>query len=64
MPSIISFVVLYQKFILFYSQQASKKVTDAKIAKDFQYVLKEFQKAQRVAAERESAYDPLIPLSR
>lgn len=37
---------------------ASKKVADAKLAKDFQLVLKEFQKAQRLAAERETAYSP------
>lgn len=35
---------------------ASKKIADAKLAKDFEAVLKEFQKAQRLAAERESAY--------
>ncbi|KAE9459307.1 hypothetical protein C3L33_08807, partial [Rhododendron williamsianum] len=40
---------------------ASKKITDAKLAKDFQAVLKEFQKAQRLAAERETAYAPLVP---
>ncbi|KAK8657971.1 hypothetical protein V6N13_036187 [Hibiscus sabdariffa] len=40
---------------------ASKKVTDAKLAKDFQAVLKEFQKAQRLAAERETAYIPFVP---
>ncbi|KAH0644373.1 hypothetical protein KY284_032257 [Solanum tuberosum] len=40
---------------------ASKKITDAKLAKDFQAVLKEFQKAQRLAAERETAYTPFIP---
>ncbi|XP_077253961.1 syntaxin-22-like [Tasmannia lanceolata] len=40
---------------------ASKKVTDAKLAKDFQAVLKEFQKAQRLAAERETAYSPFVP---
>ncbi|XP_060179791.1 syntaxin-22-like isoform X2 [Lycium barbarum] len=40
---------------------ASKKITDAKLAKDFQGVLKEFQKAQRLAAERETAYTPFIP---
>ncbi|XP_047338277.1 syntaxin-22-like isoform X2 [Impatiens glandulifera] len=39
----------------------SKKVADAKLAKDFQSVLKEFQKAQRLAAERETAYSPLVP---
>ncbi|XLT03569.1 hypothetical protein HN51_052920 [Arachis hypogaea] len=35
---------------------ASKKIADAKVAKDFQAVLKKFQKAQRLAAERETAY--------
>ncbi|EYU33430.1 hypothetical protein ABFS82_05G070200 [Erythranthe guttata] len=42
---------------------ASKKITDAKLAKDFQAVLKEFQKAQRLAAERETAYTPFVPQS-
>ncbi|GKD00730.1 syntaxin-22-like protein [Tanacetum coccineum] len=41
--------------------QASKKITDAKLAKDFQAVLKEFQKAQRLSAERETAYTPFVP---
>ncbi|KAK5819463.1 hypothetical protein PVK06_024465 [Gossypium arboreum] len=36
--------------------KASKKVADAKLAKDFQAVLKEFQKTQRLAAERETSY--------
>ncbi|KAF5460353.1 hypothetical protein F2P56_020231 [Juglans regia] len=40
---------------------ASKKVADAKLAKDFQAVLKEFQKAQRLAAERETAYTAFSP---
>ncbi|KAE8731933.1 Syntaxin-22 [Hibiscus syriacus] len=40
---------------------ASKKVTDAKLAKDFQVVLKEFQKAQRLAVEREISYTPSVP---
>ncbi|CAI9288776.1 unnamed protein product [Lactuca saligna] len=39
----------------------SKKITDAKLAKDFQAVLKEFQKAQRLSAERETAYTPFVP---
>ncbi|KAK9072876.1 hypothetical protein SSX86_009311 [Deinandra increscens subsp. villosa] len=39
---------------------ATKKITDAKLAKDFQAVLKEFQKAQRLAAERETAYTPFV----
>ncbi|KAL5768077.1 hypothetical protein ACOSP7_014656 [Xanthoceras sorbifolium] len=38
------------------SIMASKKIADAKLAKDFQAILKEFQKAQRLAAERETAY--------
>ncbi|XP_078438975.1 syntaxin-22-like isoform X2 [Wolffia australiana] len=40
---------------------ASKKIADAKLAKDFQAILKEFQKAQRLAAERETAYTPFVP---
>ncbi|PPS04396.1 hypothetical protein GOBAR_AA16268 [Gossypium barbadense] len=40
--------------------KASKKVADAKLAKDFQAVLKEFQKAQRLAAERETSYAPSV----
>ncbi|GMY06367.1 syntaxin-22 [Fagus crenata] len=40
---------------------AAKKIADAKLAKDFQSVLKEFQKAQRLAAERETTYAPFIP---
>ncbi|KAK6936537.1 Target SNARE coiled-coil homology domain [Dillenia turbinata] len=39
----------------------SKRIADAKLAKDFQFVLKEFQKAQRLAAEREAGYAPFIP---
>ncbi|KAK6140969.1 hypothetical protein DH2020_025287 [Rehmannia glutinosa] len=38
----------------------SKKITDAKLAKDFQAVLKEFQKAQRLAAERRHLILPLF----
>ena len=34
------------------------KATQTKLVKDFQAVLKEFQKAQRACAERESAYLP------
>lgn len=40
---------------------ASKKIADAKLAKDFQAILKEFQKAQRLSAERETAYAPFVP---
>lgn len=38
----------------------AKKIADAKLAKDFQSVLREFQKAQRLAAERETAYAPSV----
>ncbi|KAH9728088.1 Syntaxin-21 [Citrus sinensis] len=38
-----------------------RKIADAKLAKDFQSVLKEFQKAQRLAAERETTYAPFVP---
>ncbi|KAL7213882.1 hypothetical protein ACSBR1_026333 [Camellia fascicularis] len=40
---------------------ASKKIADAKLAKDFQAVLREFHKAQRLAAERETTYAPFVP---
>ncbi|KAL5760642.1 hypothetical protein ACOSQ2_019480 [Xanthoceras sorbifolium] len=43
------------------SIMASKKIADAKLAKDFQAVLQEFQKAQRLAAERETTYIPFVP---
>ncbi|KAG6472862.1 hypothetical protein ZIOFF_070340 [Zingiber officinale] len=39
----------------------SKRITDAKLAKDFQNILKEYQKLQRLAAERETAFAPLVP---
>ncbi|KAF9613348.1 hypothetical protein IFM89_007426 [Coptis chinensis] len=38
------------------NETASKKIDDAKLAKDFQAALKEFQKAQRLATERETSY--------
>ncbi|XP_041011441.1 syntaxin-22-like [Juglans microcarpa x Juglans regia] len=40
---------------------AAKKITDAKLAKDFQLVLKEFQKVQKLAVEREVTYAPFVP---
>ncbi|QHO38143.1 Syntaxin [Arachis hypogaea] len=40
--------------------KASKNIVDAKFAKDFQTVLKEFQKARRLAAERKTAYTPFV----
>ncbi|GMI98133.1 ARABIDOPSIS THALIANA SYNTAXIN OF PLANTS 22, SYNTAXIN OF PLANTS 22, SHOOT GRAVITROPISM 3 [Hibiscus trionum] len=38
----------------------SKKVEDAKLARDFQSTLQEFQKVQQLAAERESTYSPAV----
>lgn len=40
------------------SVNASKKVEDAKLARDFQTTLQEFQKVQQLASERESTYSP------
>ncbi|KAK7345300.1 hypothetical protein VNO77_15901 [Canavalia gladiata] len=39
---------------------ASKKIANAKLVKDFQAILKEFQKAQHLAAERERPYTPFV----
>lgn len=39
----------------------SKKIADAKLAKDFQEILNMFQKAQRLAAEKETTFKPFIP---
>ncbi|CAI9259993.1 unnamed protein product [Lactuca saligna] len=39
----------------------SKKIIDAKLAKDFQAVLKEFHKARCLSAERETIYTPFVP---
>jgi len=41
--------------------QATKKVSDAKLAKDFQGVLVEFQNAQKIAWDRETVYIPFVP---
>ncbi|XP_057866051.2 syntaxin-22 isoform X2 [Cryptomeria japonica] len=40
---------------------ASKKIADAKLAKDFQAVLRDFQKAQQLAAECETTYPAVVP---
>ncbi|XP_048233874.1 syntaxin-22 isoform X2 [Ricinus communis] len=40
---------------------ASKKIEDAKLARDFQTTLQEFQKVQQLASERESTYSPSLP---
>ena len=54
-PPSFSFLLVLSVFVccteVLVHLQASKKITDAKLAKDFQVVLKEFQKAQRLAAE-------------
>ncbi|KAK7847031.1 syntaxin-22 [Quercus suber] len=39
----------------------SKKIEDAKLVRDFQTTLQEFQKAQQLASERESTYSPSAP---
>ncbi|KAF2301754.1 hypothetical protein GH714_028910 [Hevea brasiliensis] len=41
----------------------SKKIEDAKLARDFQTTLQEFQKVQQLASERESTYSPSLPAS-
>lgn len=41
--------------------QASKKIADAKLAKDFKAIMQEFQKAQNLAVQRETAYAPFVP---
>ncbi|KAF3332732.1 syntaxin-22-like protein [Carex littledalei] len=40
---------------------ASKKIADAKLAKDFKAIMQEFQKAQNLAVQRETAYAPFVP---
>jgi len=44
-------------------KQANKKIEDAKLARDFQTTLQEFQKVQQLASERESTYTPAAPAS-
>ncbi|KAF2306677.1 hypothetical protein GH714_020355 [Hevea brasiliensis] len=39
----------------------AKKISDAKLAKEFRNALNEFQKSQRLAAERETMYAPFVP---
>ncbi|KAF2322993.1 hypothetical protein GH714_032677 [Hevea brasiliensis] len=41
----------------------SKKIEDAKLARDFQTTLQEFQKVQKLASELESTYSPSLPAS-
>lgn len=41
--------------------QAAKKIADARLAKDFQSVVREFEKAQQLASKKESAFAPFVP---
>ncbi|KAB5569703.1 hypothetical protein DKX38_003496 [Salix brachista] len=41
--------------------QPSKKIEDAKLARGFRTTLHEFQKAQQLPSERESAHSPYLP---
>ena len=43
------------------SSSTSKKIRDAKLAKDFQSVLLEFQTAQKAAQSRQRKYAPVLP---
>ncbi|KAF3795354.1 Syntaxin [Nymphaea thermarum] len=43
--------------------EPNRKIADAKLAKDFEAILKEFQRSQRLAAERRTAYTPCSPQS-
>ncbi|KAJ8763004.1 hypothetical protein K2173_023209 [Erythroxylum novogranatense] len=42
------------------NEQPTKKINDAKLAKEFRSALNEFQKAKRLAAERETIYAPFV----
>lgn len=41
--------------------QPTRRIQDAKLAKDFQTTLQEFQKVQQLASERESSFSPAVP---
>ncbi|OAY76778.1 Syntaxin-22 [Ananas comosus] len=43
------------------AKSASKKIADAKLAKDFKAIMQEFQKAQNLAVQRETAYTSFVP---
>ncbi|KAI3471310.1 hypothetical protein Pfo_027973 [Paulownia fortunei] len=47
--------------VQFTEVNASKKVAEAKLTKDYESVLKDFEKAQLLTAEREMAFAPPIP---
>lgn len=48
----------FGNFLCFFLDQPNKKIEDAKLARDFQTTLQEFQKVQQLASERESSYAP------
>lgn len=52
-----------QQFFTWVDSQPSKRIEDAKLARDFQSTLQEFQKVQQLASERESTYSPSAPPS-
>ena len=67
-PSVYSYLLQFYVFCLLYLHlyinlklQVVKKIADAKLTKNFQAALKDFQKAQRLAAERETSYAPFVP---
>ncbi|XP_058115262.1 uncharacterized protein LOC131258163 isoform X2 [Magnolia sinica] len=57
----LNFANLFMCMLMLTLIYASEKIADAKLAKDFQAVLKEFQKAQWLAAETETTYAPFVP---
>lgn len=56
-PSLLPFFFFFI-FFFFCLDQPNKKIEDAKLARDFQTTLQEFQKVQQLASERESSYAP------
>lgn len=53
----VRYLLTAQNLCLF---QAAKKVADAKLTKDYESVLKDFEKAQLLAAEKEKSFAPPI----
>ncbi|KAL9277810.1 hypothetical protein ACSQ67_024974 [Phaseolus vulgaris] len=60
---LVFLVFVYPFFSFIYASYASQKIEDAKLARDFQTTLQEFQKVQQLASERELAYTPASPSS-
>ncbi|ONK65605.1 uncharacterized protein A4U43_C07F38800 [Asparagus officinalis] len=44
-----------------YRDETGKRIADAELTEDFRTILNDFQKATRLATERESAYAPIVP---